>query len=891
MAQAAAAVNASIAADDNAKCVILDTSRQYEPEAQDLFGPGYLALQLHVLQNVTVTSKQSMTLEAVTEVVASGYAILTGGRQQFIGCLHQYDGFGSVLSVVLRRGLWSSEALPSSSPTKATPSPTLRPTLAPTTRSPTLAPTAVKTPSPSTSPTSAPSLWPTITPTLSPSVLPSYSPSDYPSTLPSALPSQEPTVAPSDAPSMIVSPTWSPVYDVPPVSDPYPSLNGNLGPSSAEASKGNDANNPPTSDPLVVAAIAGATATVIASCIFAGCVLWRKKRRTQKRRSKPKYALTSRDGQLGKIDPDDMIPGFVELDQRSLAETTLGERTAGWPRAKPSQAPPKKMRPVDSFDENSLYTSPVSAHRGDDASSYHQTHTGPSILASHVMRPRDYDGKLLFPLSDNNTVSSDGVSSFGLPSGGHSVGGKQIESNRGSRDSGASNVKSSHDLESQGRHLQQARKLEPSFDQVNDQPKAAGVSQAIHEGSVAYDIDTWSYDFEEFDRGSDFYEGEAVSRSPSHSSRSTAKAKNLSKIPGSTGSLQHSNNATGESTKSKMYMEVKKGHRSPSNDESKGEPKRPAAPWSPWNSMFQNAADASAQGATEKGSDYQSPLSKLLDSVTQAVSPLQSSRSIPAVTPEETESDIDQPTDTSLSREDDSTLLGLQFKDDTSASSASTGMSASPWLLEKVEESLGPRSATADMESLSGKSNLSIKSAGRSSKAGAESMASFGSQMSHRSGGLTHKEVSFAPKAMEHDLKRLEKQLAALDGDQVSTSSAGVSSITGTSLTKATSVSSKGRVVPKVSRQKRIVVIVPPGKLGVILANRHDGKGTVVSEIRETSPLFRMLSPGDKLVAIDSDDVTNMVVSQITSLMASRADRERRLTVITSVPQQYSKLL
>lgn len=84
-----------------------------------------------------------------------------------------------------------------------------------------------------------------------------------------------------------------------------------------------------------------------------------------------------------------------------------------------------------------------------------------------------------------------------------------------------------------------------------------------------------------------------------------------------------------------------------------------------------------------------------------------------------------------------------------------------------------------------------------------------------------------------------------------------------------------------------MVVVVPAGKLGVILANRHDGQGTIVSEIRESSPLYRMLTPGDKLVAVDDVDVQGMVVSQITSLMASRADRERRLTVITSVPLQY----
>jgi C-terminal processing protease CtpA/Prc len=34
------------------------------------------------------------------------------------------------------------------------------------------------------------------------------------------------------------------------------------------------------------------------------------------------------------------------------------------------------------------------------------------------------------------------------------------------------------------------------------------------------------------------------------------------------------------------------------------------------------------------------------------------------------------------------------------------------------------------------------------------------------------------------------------------------------------------------------------------------------------------------LVAIDGDDVTNMVIAEITAMMASRAGRERKLTVL-----------
>jgi hypothetical protein len=162
-------------------------------------------------------------------------------------------------------------------------------------------------------------------------------------------------------------------------------------------------------------------------------------------------------------------------------------------------------------------------------------------------------------------------------------------------------------------------------------------------------------------------------------------------------------------------------------------------------------------------------------------------------------------------------------------------------------------------------------------------------------------------KTLERDLMRLETQVSTvahiLDGDiftasSISASSAGASRST---------LSSRPPLA--VTRKKRLVVVVaPPGKIGVVLANKHDGRGTVVSEVRPSSSLKGLLSPGDKLskysdsywyliavsflkyisfsslnaVAVDDQDVTKMVVSQITSMMAARSAYERRLTVIPS---------
>jgi len=78
-----------------------------------------------------------------------------------------------------------------------------------------------------------------------------------------------------------------------------------------------------------------------------------------------------------------------------------------------------------------------------------------------------------------------------------------------------------------------------------------------------------------------------------------------------------------------------------------------------------------------------------------------------------------------------------------------------------------------------------------------------------------------------------------------------------------------------------VTVIAPPGKLGVILANKADSKGTVVSGVRTSSALVDKVFPGDRIIAIDGEDVSRMKVSEITSIMARKAEYERKLTILT----------
>lgn len=228
-------------------------------------------------------------------------------------------------------------------------------------------------------------------------------------------------------------------------------------------------------------------------------------------------------------------------------------------------------------------------------------------------------------------------------------------------------------------------------------------------------------------------------------------------------------------------------------------------------------------------------------------------------------------------------MLGIAMppkeqKIDPNGSSDSEGMS-NPWLFDVIEQTLGPRSPSADIESLSGRSNRSSKShksalSGRSlrsspsnhsyisspsegSKTSDESLTSerrgetpeYGSHPSTAApvidGSLEeHKSASedpIAPRALDYDLKRLEIQLK----DAFPRSHSGRRDPS--SLASRSTISSLRDSVVHQSRKKRIVVVVPPGKLGVVLADRHDGRGVTVSEVRPSSAMSGKLSPGDKL--------------------------------------------
>ncbi|KAL9189202.1 hypothetical protein ACHAXT_011692 [Thalassiosira profunda] len=73
-------------------------------------------------------------------------------------------------------------------------------------------------------------------------------------------------------------------------------------------------------------------------------------------------------------------------------------------------------------------------------------------------------------------------------------------------------------------------------------------------------------------------------------------------------------------------------------------------------------------------------------------------------------------------------------------------------------------------------------------------------------------------------------------------------------------------------------IFAPPGKIGVAI-DVVNGQ-PVVHKVRRGSPVENLLRPNDVLVAIDDEDASCMSAADVTSMMARRMDRVRKITFI-----------
>jgi len=81
-----------------------------------------------------------------------------------------------------------------------------------------------------------------------------------------------------------------------------------------------------------------------------------------------------------------------------------------------------------------------------------------------------------------------------------------------------------------------------------------------------------------------------------------------------------------------------------------------------------------------------------------------------------------------------------------------------------------------------------------------------------------------------------------------------------------------------------IHIFAPPGKLGVVIDTPDDG-APVVHAVKDTSVIADRIIVGDKLVAVDDEDVRSMTAIKVSKMISRKgANPSRKLTIVRTVP-------
>ena len=87
-------------------------------------------------------------------------------------------------------------------------------------------------------------------------------------------------------------------------------------------------------------------------------------------------------------------------------------------------------------------------------------------------------------------------------------------------------------------------------------------------------------------------------------------------------------------------------------------------------------------------------------------------------------------------------------------------------------------------------------------------------------------------------------------------------------------------------REELLDVYAPAGKLGVVIDTPNDGP-PIVHAVKDTSPIADKVQVGDKLVAVDDEDVRDMTAIKVSKLISRKStNASRKLTIIRSVPDR-----
>ena len=851
-------------------CTVLATNRVYDETGEALFATGVLALEITVQQIVYITGELSEY--QTNNILESGFNRGDGGRIKFRALLQEHGAFAKLINVEVIDG-------------PVAPVQPIAGDVAP--------PHSEEVPDGPTSPTVSADVLPL--PSLPPSVEPStttgmssHAPSASPIGLSSDLPSNSPSTSGLRA-EEYNSPTMEPTTDAQEVARPASS--GEVADSTTELPR-NAFNR---RQPLILGAIVGGVATIFVSCFFIFCVWFpfcgNKKRRLPRpptyERSDPASSASSTD-----LYGDTSVPGTLHLDRdsRSFANATV---TSGEKRRRDRAAT------TESFDESSIYTSTFSTGVTDNE----RFQASPIISATELF----VDARVGIQEEDPNEV----ISTFEVES---SVGSASslmaghlthdgLEEAKEELDFATRSTKgfdpflddsdSSFGLggslaasdPSFGTAMNDISKYSPSSMKTKRMDNLVlRVEANVVDGSI--EVEEGKEDGNSILENSDIYESSQHSRQSSISdiASSTSLANNallrsvlenarrrerssgssrvsLKSAPSRVTRLQEPkrrtvrlvdhlssdqvrSNGRGASSRSigvrslVSFSEAKQSKRSGHNSY-KGE--------SPGLPQYNHASFGSPELASPFGSyasaDYDSGKHTLASSdIGTTATPRLRQGSWDGVE-EKADSRISSPGVLGIASISDGTPSDIEGMPDIDRLSY-------PWLFEGDNEHVG---STRHERTNSMSSNWSARSHISGGSVSTDSVQDWTPKKSNsgrppRPHGpsddhkLTKRGGSSTSRTLEHDLSKLRD----VPGYRRSGARTVISTASAPSKSSVKSAPHRHK-----EKKQRLQVVAPPGKIGVVLSNRLDGRGTYISEVRPSSTLRHYVRPGDKLGKMD----------------------------------------
>lgn len=93
------------------------------------------------------------------------------------------------------------------------------------------------------------------------------------------------------------------------------------------------------------------------------------------------------------------------------------------------------------------------------------------------------------------------------------------------------------------------------------------------------------------------------------------------------------------------------------------------------------------------------------------------------------------------------------------------------------------------------------------------------------------------------------------------------------------------------AQETTLSINAPKGKLGVVIDTPPTTGGSttakktmpIVHAVKDSSPIAHQIQVGDKLIAVDDEDVTSMTAIQVSKLLARKGGDVRKLTIVRTM--------